>query len=154
MATPRHAWQRPRPPRHASQRPRHALQRPRPPLASQLIRQQVEGFFFDVELLGPCKKACRGRRGRCQACLGRPRIYGSLVVHYSLSFIAYKAVSGGVFLRCGTPKTLRKGMPRTPRTLPSMPRSCQASLHILGSHIYIYIYIGLAIRHLFKYNNI
>ena len=31
MATPRHAWQRPRPPRHALQRPRHALQRPRPP---------------------------------------------------------------------------------------------------------------------------
>ena len=27
------------------------------------------------------------------------------------------------------------------RTLPSMPRNCQASLHILGSHIYIYIYI-------------
>ena len=25
------AWQRPRPPRHASQRPRHAWQRPRPP---------------------------------------------------------------------------------------------------------------------------
>ena len=91
MATPRHAWQRPRPPRHASQRPRHASQRPRhalqrpwPPLASQLIRQQVGGFIFDVGLLGPCEKACRGRceaclgrceacrggRGRCQACLG------------------------------------------------------------------------------------
>ena len=70
MATPRHAWQRPRPPRHASQRPRHALQRPRPPLASQLIRQQVGGVFFDVELLGPCEKACRGGRGRCEACLG------------------------------------------------------------------------------------
>ena len=25
-------------------------------LTSQLIRQQVEGFFFDVRLLGPCKK--------------------------------------------------------------------------------------------------
>ena len=36
------------------------------PLASQLIKQQVSGFFFDVELLGPCKKACRGRRGRCK----------------------------------------------------------------------------------------
>ena len=41
------------------------------PLASQLIRQQVGGFFFDVGLLGPCEKACRGGRGRCKACLGR-----------------------------------------------------------------------------------
>ena len=78
--------------------------------------------------------------------LGLP--HRSLVVHYSLGFTAYKAASGGVYLRCGTPRTLRKGMlrtlrsmprtlrsmPRRPRTLPSMPRSCQASLHILGSH--------------------
>ena len=28
--------------------------------------------------------------------------YPCLVVHYSLSFTAYKATSGGVFLRCGT----------------------------------------------------
>ena len=45
------------------------------PLTSQLIRQQVGGFFFDVGLLGPCKKACLGRckacQGRCQACRGR-----------------------------------------------------------------------------------
>ena len=27
-----------------------------------------------------------------------------LVVHYSLSFTSYKAASGGVFFRCGTPK--------------------------------------------------
>ena len=27
-----------------------------------------------------------------------------LVVHYSLSFTAYKAASGRVFFRCGTPK--------------------------------------------------
>ena len=40
-------------------------------LTSQLIRQQVGEFFFDVGLLGPCKKACRGGRGRCKACLGR-----------------------------------------------------------------------------------
>ena len=40
------------------------------PLASQLIRQQVGGFFFDVGLLRPCKNACRGRRGRCKARLG------------------------------------------------------------------------------------
>ena len=68
-----------------------------------------------------------------------------------LGFTAYKAASGGVFLRCGTPRTLQKGMLRTPRTLqaclgrcktcrgrqrtlPSMPESCQANLHILGSH--------------------
>ena len=84
-------------PQHALQRPRRAWQRPRPtcclisceakevvyhqasiyetwwyttPFASQLIRQQVEEFFFDVGLLEPCKYACRGRRGRCQACLG------------------------------------------------------------------------------------
>ena len=53
-------------------RPRHALQRPRHAcnvlgmfqkawwyttlLASQLIRQQVRGLFFDVGLLWPCKK--------------------------------------------------------------------------------------------------
>ena len=41
------------------------------PLTSQLIRQQVGGFFFDVGLLGPCEKACRGCLGRCKACLGR-----------------------------------------------------------------------------------
>ena len=40
------------------------------PLASQLIRQQVGGYFFDVGLLGPCEKACRGGRGCCEACLG------------------------------------------------------------------------------------
>ena len=87
-------------------------------------------------------------------------------VHYSLGFTAYKAASGeGGFLRCGTPRTLQKSMlrmPRTlqaclgrwkvclghckagrrrPRTLPSMPRSCQTSLHILSSHIYIFIII-------------
>ena len=91
----------------------------------------------------------------CQASL---HILGShikrvwnLVVHYSLGFTAYKAASGGIFLRCGTLRTLRKSMPRRPktlqsmprtlrsmprrpRTLPSMPRSCQTSLHILGSH--------------------
>ena len=38
----------------------------------------------------------------------------------------------------GQPRTLQSML----RTLPSMPRSCKASLHILGSHnIYIYIYI-------------
>ena len=42
------------------------------PLALQLIRQQLGGgFFFDVGLLGPCEKACRGCLGRCKACLGR-----------------------------------------------------------------------------------
>ena len=99
--------------RHALQRPQHALQGPWPtsacfckvlgvygtwwyttPLTSQLIRQQVEGFLFDVGLLGPCRSMPRSakdlakhakdlakhaedlakhvevRRGRCQACLG------------------------------------------------------------------------------------
>ena len=35
-------------------------------------------------------------------------VYGSLVVYYSLGFTAYKAASGGVLLRCGTPRTLRE----------------------------------------------
>ena len=76
------------------------------PLASQLIRQQVGGFFFDVRLLGPCEKACRWRWERCEACLG-----------------CYEACLG----RC-------EACRGRPKTLPSMPRSCQASLHILGSH--------------------
>ena len=87
--------QRPRRPRHAySQGPRSPTSKKNPPtcclisceakgvvyiearwyttpFASQLIRQQVGGFFFDVGLLGPCEYACRGRRGRCKACLGR-----------------------------------------------------------------------------------
>ena len=78
-------------------------------------------------------------------------IYGSLVVHYSLVFTAYKAASRGVSLRCGTPKILQKhakvgqgckaclgrckACRGQPRTLPSMPRSCKASLHILSFHI-------------------
>ena len=131
------AWQRPRPPWHASQRPRHASQRPR----HALQRPRPSRHAFSQ---GPRSPAC-------------------LVVHYSLGFTAYKAASGGVFLRCGSVKTLRKGMPRRPRTLqsmprtlqsmprmlrsmprrprtlPSMPRSCQASLHILGSHTNNYI---------------
>ena len=49
-------------PRHALQRPRHALQGPwwyTTLLASQLIRQQVGGFLFDVGLLGPCRSMPR-----------------------------------------------------------------------------------------------
>ena len=69
--------------RHALQRPRHAyatlladldmlLQGPRSstskrnppttPLASQLIRQQVGGFLFNVGLLGPCKSMLRSAK--------------------------------------------------------------------------------------------
>ena len=55
------------------------------PLPSQLIRQQVGGFSFDVGLLGPCKKACRGGRGRCKACLGR----------YEACLGRYEACRGG-----------------------------------------------------------
>ena len=147
------------------------------PLTSQFIRQQVGGFLFDVGLLGPCRsmprsakdlakhandlaKHAKVSRGRCQACLGVvkqaytsyvPTIYWSLVVHYSLSFIAYKAASGEVSFRCETPRTLQKhanvgqgpckacrGRCKTcrdrPRTLLSTRRSCKASLHILDSH--------------------
>ena len=135
------------------------------------------GFLFDVGLLGPCRsmprsakdlakhandlaKHAKVSRGRCQASLGVvkqaytsyvPTIYWSLVVHYSLSFIAYKAASGEVSFRCETPRTLQKhanvgqgpckacrGRCKTcrdrPRTLLSMRRSCKASLHILDSH--------------------
>ena len=93
MATPRHAWQRPRPPRHASQRPRHALQRPRPlrhafsqgprSLTSKknsptccLISCEAKRVVYHQAYIGRCKaclgrcEACRGGRGRCQACLG------------------------------------------------------------------------------------
>ena len=35
---------------------------------------------------------------------GSSDVLSVLVVHYSLGFIAYKAESGGVFFRCGTPK--------------------------------------------------
>ena len=75
----------------------------------------------------------------------------NLEVHYSLCVTAYKTASGGVSLRCETPKTLQKhakvgqgpckacqgpwkACRGRPRTLPSIPRSCKASLHILGSH--------------------
>ena len=36
------------------------------------------------------------------------KVLGRLVVHYFLGFTAYKAASGGVSLRCGTPTTLQK----------------------------------------------
>ena len=93
-------------PRHALQRPRHALQRPR--------------------------HACNVLGMLCNV-LGVP--HRSLVVHYSLDFTAYKAASGGggffdvgLLGRC---KACRERL----RMLPSMPRSCQACLHILGFHI-------------------
>ena len=69
------------------------------PLASQLIRQQVGGYFFDVGLLRPCGKHAEEAEDVASM-----------------------------------PRTLRS-MPKRPMTLPSMPRSCQASLYILGSHI-------------------
>ena len=77
------------------------------PLASQLIRQQVGGYFFDVGLLRPCGKHAE----EAEDVASMPRTLQSM------------------------PRTLRS-MPRRPRTLPSMPRSCQASLHILGFHNY------------------
>ena len=77
------------------------------PLASQLIRQQVEGFLFDVGLLGPCKSMPRSAKDLAKAWLGR-----------------YKACR------------------ERPRTLPSMLRSCKASLHILGSHMIDLVLVG------------
>ena len=157
MATPRHAWQRSRPPWHASQRPRHACnvlgllgcfpQGPRSPTSK--IKPPT-CFLISCEAKG--------------VVYHQASIYENLVVHYSLGFTAYKEASRGFYLRCGTPRTLREpcrggrgrcqGMPRTlqsmprrPRTLPSKPRSCQASLHILGSHTYSYFkYIILIIN--------
>ena len=40
--------------------------------------------------------------------LGLLGMLESLVVHYSLGFTAYKEASGGFYLRCGTPRTLRE----------------------------------------------
>ena len=83
-------------------------------------------------------------------------ISGSLVVHYFLGFIAYKVVSGGVSLRCGTLRTLQKhaevgqgccqaclGRCKAcwgrPKTLPSMPKTLQSMpKHALGTHNYIF----------------
>ena len=138
------------------------------------------GFFFDVGLLGPCKYACRGRRGRAKDVASMPRTLQSmprtlpsmprscqaslhiLGSHTSIYETWWYTTPLASQLRCGTPRTLRKGMPRRPRTLqaclgrckaclgrckacrgrprtlPSMPRSCQASLHILGSHTNIF----------------
>ena len=101
------------------------------PLASQLIRQQVGGGFLRCGTPRTLRKGMprtpRMLPSMPRSCQVSLHILGShiksLVVHYSLSFTAYKAASGGIFLRCGTPRTLRKGMPRTPRTLPSMPRT-------------------------------
>ena len=79
-------------PRHALQRPWHALQGPWP--------------------TSTCFMFCNALGMLCKV-LGPPwhafvRSYGSLVVHYSLGFIAYKAASEGVSLRCVTPRTLQK----------------------------------------------
>ena len=60
------AWQRPRPPRHASQRHRQVVHYS---LGFTAYKAASGGVFFDVGLLGPCEKACRGGRGRCEACL-------------------------------------------------------------------------------------
>ena len=62
----------------------------------------------------------------CQASL---HILGShiknLMVHYSLGFIAYKAASGGVLSSMWDSQDLAGSMPRTPRTLRSMPRTAE-----------------------------
>ena len=77
-------------------------------------------------------KICNCENLRCVGLLGNS---------YSLSFIAYKAASGRFFFDVGLlglcEKACRgrcKACRGRPRTLPSMPRGCQASLHILGSY--------------------
>ena len=63
------------------------------PFASQLIRQKVEGFSFDVGCLG-----------RYKACLGRPRTLSSMPRTLQ-----------------SMPRTLQ-GMPRTAEDVASMPK--------------------------------
>ena len=155
MATLRHAWQRPRPLRHASQRPRHALQRsrhalqrPRPPRHAFLQRPRSPTSKKKPSHLLPYKLWSQGS--------SVPPSFIYMEVWWYITPLVSQLIRqqvGGFFLRCGTPRTLRKGMPRRPRTLqsmprtlrsmprrlrtlPSMPRSCQASLYILGSHRY------------------
>ena len=101
----RHAWQLLGMFGNVFGRPRHALQRPR--------------------------HACNVLGMLCNV-LGVP--HRSLVVHYSLDFTAYKAPSGGGFFDVGLLGRCKACRGRL-RMLPSMPRSCQACLHILGFHI-------------------
>ena len=137
--------------RHVLQRPQHALQGP---WLTSACFCKVLGVPHRRETshLLPYKLWIQG------ISVPQSFIYGSLVIYYSLGFTAYKAASGVVPLRCGTPRTLQKhaevsqgpykacqgrckacwGRCKTcwgqPRTLPSMPRSCKVSLHILGFH--------------------
>ena len=60
----------------------------------------------------------------------------NLVVHYSLNFTVYKAVSwgGGVSLRCGTPRTLQKHADVGRGRCQACLGRCKACLHILSTH--------------------
>ena len=131
-------------PRHALQRPRHALQRPRH--ACNVLGRPRHAFARSeeshIEEKPPHLLPYKMWSQRSSV---PPSFHiWNLVVHYSLDFTAYKAASGRISLQCGTLRTLLKhaedGRGRCKacrgrlRTLPSMPRSCKASLHILGSH--------------------
>ena len=102
---------------------------------------QLLGMLGNV--LGHPRRALQRPRRASRKVLGVPHrrktpplavLYWNLVVHYSFGFTAYKAASGGVFFDVGLLRPCKKCMPRTSRTLPSMPKSYQASLYILGSH--------------------
>ena len=124
-----------------------------------------DGHSTSISTYGLCGNLrCVGLLGNSQACLaissavlgmlrnilgmlgnvlGMPfrKVYGSLVVHYSLGFTAYKATSGGISLRRGTPRTLQKHAEVGRGRCQACLGRCKACLHILGSYIYIYIYI-------------
>ena len=52
-------------------------------------------------------------------------IYGSLVIHYSLNFITYKAASRGFLFDVGLLWPC-KSMPRSAKDIASMPRTLQS----------------------------
>ena len=82
---------------------------------------------------------CVGLLGNSQACLATSsavlgmhfsKVLGVMEAWQYTTPLASQLIRQqvrGVFLRCGTPRTLQKCMPRTPRTLPSTPRRLQSS---------------------------
>ena len=126
-------------------RPRHALQHPR---HAYNVLGMLTTSLADLGMLLQGPRSPTSKRNLPTCCLisyeskgvvyHQVSIYGSLVVHYSLGFTAYKAASGGVSLRCGTPRTLQKhadvvqGRCKAcwgrPKTLPSMPKTLQSVL--------------------------
>ena len=108
-------------PRHALQRPRHALQRSRH--ACNVLG--VLGMPFCKVLGVPHRRKPPPPTCCLISCEAKGVVYHQ--VSNSLGFTAYKAASeGGGFLRCGTPRTLQKGMLRTLRTLQACLGRCKA----------------------------